>query len=63
MFELQIAILAAFATVCLIFGIRCINDARKGGDFGQVYSWAFGVVSILLFLTFAGIATSLYLYR
>ncbi len=63
MFELQIAILAAFSAVCLIFGIYCVIDARKGGDFGQVYSWAFGVVSILLSLIFAGIATCLFLYR
>lgn len=30
----------------LVFAIRCIKDASKGGDFGQVYSWMYAVVAL-----------------
>lgn len=36
-------VIAVFSLVCGIVSVRCLRDARTGGDFGQVYSWAFGV--------------------
>jgi hypothetical protein len=35
-------VLFVVSVVCCWMSFRCLRDARKGGDFGQVYSWAFG---------------------
>lgn len=39
------------AAVATVLAIRCIADASKGGDFGQVYSWAWGVVFLAVAAT------------
>lgn len=36
-------VLFVLSVLCCLMASRCLRDARKGGDFGQVYSWAFGI--------------------
>jgi hypothetical protein len=36
-------VLFVLSVLCCGMSFRCLRDARKGGDFGQVYSWAFGI--------------------
>ena len=36
-------VLFVLSVLCCLMSFRCLRDARKGGDFGQVYSWAFGI--------------------
>ena len=47
--------LLAFSASGILGGLsaRCIKDARKGGDFGQVYAWCLGVVFGVLAVGFA----------
>ena len=52
---IAVSLLSVLCFVTLAFGVRCIKDASKGGDFGQVYAWAMGVTSLACSL-FAAVA-------
>jgi hypothetical protein len=53
--EMSLKTLLSFSAVGIFAGLsaRCIKDARKGGDFGQIYSWFLGVFFGVLAISFA----------